>query len=282
VDAVLLALASAALFGAMTVALQPALARGSSAEAGALATVVTAFTVGLAAALWQGSWELADVWPFLLAGVLGPGCSQLLFTLAVRDAGPSRTSVVVGTAPLFSVAIALVLLDEPLIAGVVAGALLIVAGGILLVREPGRPGHVKLVGLVFALCSTIVFAVRDNLIRWLSGDTQVEPALAAAATLAAGGVTLLVFSLVQGVRPTARDLRLYVPAGVLFGLSYVCLFEAYYRGRVTVVSPLVATESLWGVAFSALFLRRQELVGRRLALGAALIVAGGVLIGHTR
>ena len=29
---------------------------------------------------------------------------------------------------------------------------------------------------------------------------------------------------------------------------YVCLFEAYFRGRVTVVSPLVATESLWGVA----------------------------------
>ena len=42
-----------------------------------------------------------------------PGSSQLLFTLAVRDAGPSRTSVTVGTAPLFSVAIALVLLDEP-------------------------------------------------------------------------------------------------------------------------------------------------------------------------
>ena len=47
----------------------------------------------------------------------------------------------------------------------------------------------------------------------------------------------------------------------MFGLSYVCLFEAYYRGRVTVVSPLVATESLWGVLFSAIFLRRTEGVG---------------------
>jgi uncharacterized membrane protein len=69
---------------------------------------------------------------------------------------------------------------------------------------------------------------------------------------------------------------------VIFGLSYALLFEAYYHGRVSVVAPLVATESLWGVAFAALFLRRSELVGRRLVLGAALIVAGGVLIGVSR
>src|SRR3712207_7511193 len=67
----------------------------------------------------------------------------------------------------------------------------------------------------------------------------------------------------------------------LFGLSYVALFEAYYRGRVTVVSPLVATESLWGVALSALLLRRHELVGPRLAAGAALVVAGGDRKEHT-
>ena len=71
-------------------------------------------------------------------------------------------------------------------------------------------------------------------------------------------------------------------AGLLFGLSYTALFEAYYRGRVSVVAPLVATESLWGVAFAALLLRRRELVGRRLVVGALLIVAGGVLIGASR
>jgi uncharacterized membrane protein len=75
---------------------------------------------------------------------------------------------------------------------------------------------------------------------------------------------------------------LLAPAGILFGLSYVCLFEAYFRGRVSVVSPLVATESLWGVGLSALLIRQTEGVGRRLALGALLVVAGGVLIGVTR
>ena len=65
-------------------------------------------------------------------------------------------------------------------------------------------------------------------------------------------------------------------------LSYLCLFEAYYRGLVTVVSPLVATESLWGVTIAAFVLGRSERIGPRLVVGALLVVAGGVLIGVYR
>ena len=267
----------------MTVALRFALVHAPDAEAGALLTIVPAFAVVLPFAVVQGG-DPADVWPFLLAGLLGPGLSQVLFTLAVREAGPSRTSVVVGTAPLFSVVIAVVFLDEPLLVPLAGGAVLIVAGGVLLALEPGRPGHVRLLGLVFALGSTLVFAVRDNLVRWLSTDTDVPPALAAAATLAAGGVAVAAYLALtrRGAPPWPRAWARFVAPGLMFGLSYVCLFEAYYRGRVTVVSPLVATESLWGVAFSALLLRRHERVGARLVLGAALVVAGGALIGAFR
>ena len=280
-DAVALALASAALFGAMTVAIRFALARTKDAEAGALWTIVAAVAITLPFVA-AGDIDLGGIWPFLLAGILGPGSSQLLFTLAVRDAGPSRTSVTVGTAPLFSVAIALVFLDEPAKAGVIAGAVLIVVGGILLVREPGRPEHVKWIGLGFALLATLIFAVRDNLVRHLSLDTDVAPALAAAATLGAGGLTVAAWLLATRRRVPATGLVAFVPAGLLFGLSYVCLFEGYYRGRVSVVSPLIATESLWGVGLSALLLRRHELVGPRLFGGAALVVAGGILIGLFR
>jgi uncharacterized membrane protein len=83
-------------------------------------------------------------------------------------------------------------------------------------------------------------------------------------------------------RVQLHDALSVLGVGVLFGLSYVSLFEAFYRGRVTVVSPLVATESLWGVGLSVLLIRHTELVGRRLAIGAVLVVAGGVLIGVFR
>jgi drug/metabolite transporter (DMT)-like permease len=281
VDAVLLALCSAALFGAMTVALRLALRGGAAPEAGALYTVLAAIGVALPFALVERG-DVTGIWPFLIAGLLGPGLSQLLFTFAVREAGPSRTSVVVGTAPLFSVAIALVFLDEAAKAGVIVGAILIVAGGVLLVRERGRPEHVRVAGLLAALAATVIFATRDNFLRWLAIDTEVEPGPAAVATLGAGGVVIAGYLLARRIpapRVLARD---FLPAGLLFGASYVCLFEAYYRGPVTVVSPLVATESLWGVLLSAIVLRRSEAVGIRLAAGALLIVAGGVLIGTFR
>jgi drug/metabolite transporter (DMT)-like permease len=282
VDAVLLALLSAALFGGTTVALRPALAAGADAKLGALLTLLPALAIAGVGAVLRFDWDAAGIWPFALAGLLGPGLSQTFFTLAVRDAGPARVSVTVGTAPLFSVALALVFLDEPAVTGVLAGAVLIVGGGVLLVRERGRPGHVKRIGIAYALAATVVFATRDNLVRWLAVDTDVSPELAASATLGGGTLAVAVWLVATRCPFSVAPLSGFVPAGALFGLSYLCLFEAYYRGRVTVVSPLVATESLWGVALAALFLHRHELVGRRLWAGASLVVAGGVLIGAFR
>ena len=87
-DAVVLALCSAALFGGMTVALRPALARGDDPLCGALLTVLPALGVALVAAAIVGDWNVAAVWPFALAGILGPGVSQVLFTS--RSATPGR------------------------------------------------------------------------------------------------------------------------------------------------------------------------------------------------
>ena len=53
-------------------------------------------------------------------------------------------------------------------------------------------------------------------------------------------------------------------------------------GTVSVVAPIVGTESLFGVAFSALLLHQTERVGARLVLGAVLVVAGAILIGVFR
>lgn len=277
--AVLLAVVSAALFGGMTVALRFGLRRYPDADGGALATVLVALAVALGASAVDAGTNgvhLGSLWPFLLAGLLAPGASQIFFTLAVREAGPSRTSVAVGAAPLVSVVLALLLLDEPPKALLLAGAVLIVAGGVALAWERVRPDHFRGIGLAFALGATFFFATRDVLVRHLAKASSAAPPLpAAAATLLVGSAVALLWARrVPPVRP-------FVAAGVCFGLSYVCLFEAFYRGRVTVVSPLVATESLWGVGLSALFLR-SELVGRRLVAGALLIVAGGALIGAFR
>jgi len=273
--AVLLALGSAALFGGMTVALRLALPGLPNASGATLATVVVALGVAVAASFVRHDFHGA--WPFLLTGLLAPGGSQALFTLAVREIGASRTSVAVGAAPLVAVAIALVFLDEPLSLPLLLGALAIVAGGALLAAERDRPGDLRRIGLVYAAAAAVLFATRDNLARAL--HTHASPGTAAAATLLAGAVAAALWT---RRAPTTQELRRFAPAGVLFGLSYVCLFEAYFRGRVSVVSPLIATESLWGVGLSALLIRHTEGMGRRIAFGALLVVLGGVLIGATR
>ena len=277
---IVLAALSAFFFGAMTVFIRLGLTAGVPPAAGAVFTIAPACLVTAVGMLVRADLDLAGAWPFVLAGILAPGIAQLLFTYAVRDAGASRSSVTVGTAPLFAVAIALVFLDEPLVAGLVAGAALIVTGGILLASDRARPAHFKRIGLVYALLCTLAFATRDSLIRWLGTEaSDVDPGTAAFVTMLTATVVTLGFALVTRNRIVWRDARAFVPAGVCYGLSYVFLFEAFYRGRVSVVSPIVATESLWGVTLSWLVLRKSELVGPRLFFGAALVVAGGVLIG---
>ena len=266
----------------MSVALRIALDRDPDVALGTITTAATALVVALVAAAAETpsrGLHLSSAWPFLLAGLLSPGAAQILVTIAIRESGASRVSMVFGAAPLVSVTIALVFLGEPARAPLIAGAVLVAAGGVELARERERPAHLNRLGLVLAFAGATLFAIRDNLVRHLAvGTNTVPPGVAASAALLGGTVLIAIWSRER----VGRRWIPFLPAGVLFGLSYVSLFEAYYRGRVTIVAPLVAVESLVGVAFSALLLRESERVGKRLLAGAALIVAGGALIGATR
>src|SRR5436305_7638999 len=141
--AVAFALASAALFGLMSVVIRIGLRRGGSAEVGSLVAAVTAvvttFAIAAVAAVSTGDVHVSDLWPFVLAGVLAPGLAQLFFFRAIRDVGASRTSVVVGAGPLIAVAIALIALHEPARPAPVVAALAIVARTVALVLDPEPP-----------------------------------------------------------------------------------------------------------------------------------------------
>jgi drug/metabolite transporter (DMT)-like permease len=280
--AVALACMSAVCFGAMSVATRLAFRQGGTADVAAAGTVLGGLLVAFAVAAVEAARDGAGagrVWPFALTGLLAPGASTIFIAYAIRDVGASRTSIVLGTAPGVSVAIALVFLGEPLRLALLAGALLIVAGGIALGREQGRPGHLRAIGLLFAVTGTVLFSVRDTLVRWLSLGQSPPPGIAAAMGLATGFLLIVATLSPRLRRHSWRTWIPFLPVGVLFGTSYVLLFEAYYRGRVEVVAPLIASESMWAVLFATLLLSRTEPLQREVVLGAACVVAGGVLIG---
>jgi drug/metabolite transporter (DMT)-like permease len=284
---VILAAGSALFFGALAVTIRLALARGIDAEAAALVTTVLACVICATLALVTGDFAHAhwrDTWPFFVTGLFAPGISQILFTRSVGVIGPSRTAIVVGISPVLSAAIAVTLLGEPLHVALVLGTLLVVAGGTLLVRERGSPAGLLSLGIALSLSAALLFSIRDNLVRWAARGSEVPGFVAATASLVSATIVIL---LVVASKPSARErIRLaagpFVPSGLVYGISYACLYSAFDRGRVTIVAPLVATESLFAVLISIVLLRATERIGPRLLLAAALVVGGGALISGFR
>jgi drug/metabolite transporter (DMT)-like permease len=284
---VLLAASSALFLGALAVTIRLALVGGIDAEAAVLVTTVVAGVICALLALVTGDfWSVAwrDTWPFFITGLFAPGISQILFTRSVGVIGPSRTAIAVGISPVLSAAIAVTVLGEPLHLALALGTLFVVGGGTLLVSERGGPAAMLSWGIALSLAAALLFSVRDNLVRWAARSSDVPGFVAATASLVSATLVILI---VVASRPNARErirraARPFVPSGLVFGISYACLYSAFDRGRVTIVAPLVATESLFAVLISMVVLRRSERIGWRLLLAAALVVGGGALISSFR
>ena len=184
-DAILLALVSAALFGAMPVAVRYALVFPLPVLVGTLLMQVGTFAVLVVAAAIQGGATFDDLAPFLLAGALAPGISQTSSSRSgFATRARARASMAFGTAPLFAVAMAVAWFGEEPGAGILVGALLIVGGGLVLAAETRSSPHVRRIGLVFALIGAALFALRDNLVRDFSLTTDMPSMTAGAVMLA--------------------------------------------------------------------------------------------------
>ncbi len=279
--AVLLALLAAALLGTLPLLIRRGLSLAPERAIAAL--FQNGFALLICGAVAVALHDFAgDPVPFLLIGLLVPGLMQLGFVWAVSLAGPARTAVLMNTSPLLSVVLAWLILGEPFHVGLLLGCVFIVLGSVTLVRERARPAHVRRAGLWIALGLALCFAVRDNLVRHYAVGTEVTPIMAATLVLASG--TAFTIAAVAAERPDhvvqrlRRGAAVYWPVGVALGLAYLCSFEAYYHGRITVVAPLIGTASFFAVALSALLLRQVEGIGRHVIAGAALVVTGGALI----
>ncbi len=285
-DAVLLGLLAGALFGAMTVAVRAGLLRGGDPARGGVVITSLAFLVATLLAvpsIASDGVDAGELWPFAVVGFVVPGLSQIAFIFAVRWAGPSRAAILIGTAPLGSVLLAMALLDEPLRPVLLAGTALVVAGGAVLALDPGRPAGFRMLGVVLALTCAALFAGRDNAVRWIARDDTAPPLQATAVTLLRGGRDDALRDARRrqgrpaGAARCGRSLRRGCcsrsPTGARDGLR-----PRRRRDR----RALNATQSLWAVAFAAVLYRRTEAIGRKTVLAGVLVVLGGALIGAFR
>ena len=290
-DAILLACLAGALFGALAVASRWGLSRGGDPEAGGFASAsigaVLAVVVAAASGIGPDDLDWHELWPFMAIGLLVPGVAQIIFVRAVRAIGPSRSAILIGSVPLLSVLLAIAFLDERPNVWLWIGTVLIVVGGALLAWEPKRPAGFRAIGILFALTCAVMFGFRDVTARWAAEGRDPPPLAAAAATLIAAtlgaGIYLLLFSRHDLARRLRVSYPAFLPSGLALGVAYCALLEAFERGRVAIVAPLNATQSLWALVFAWMLLgRRSEAIGLQLAAAAALVVVGSALIGVFR
>jgi drug/metabolite transporter (DMT)-like permease len=289
-DAVIIAAIAGIVFGALAVFVKLGLRRAPDAVAGGFVMNVSALLiplVAIAAGVPTGRFDAGELWPFLLIGALSPGLVTILYVQAIQYAGASRTGVLLGVAPILSAVLAIVFLDEAVQASLLIATVMVVVGGMALAWERERPPDFRMLGAGLALGGAVILGARDNLVRWGTGEAAAEPIVEVAVTLVGASATVFTYMLITGgsTGPVARVrgvLSTFIPIGVFGSIGSILLLEAFDRGEVTVVAPLIATHALWGVVFSALMIRRSELIGGRLVLASLLVVGGGILIGVTR
>lgn len=291
--AVVAAAVAGLAFGALSIAIRQGIDRAGDARAGAVVIIGGATLVTAVASVGRFHAVAGQtVIPLLCAGALAPGVTQGLFARAIDAVGASRATILANTAPLFSALFATTLLGERLTMGLAVGTVAIVLGAGLLaaarpLRIPSRPRTFPTGGVALATACAICFATRDNVVRYALRGASVGresvPLTLGAATL----VAALYVAVGGGPRSLWPRLRrtavAFAPAALLLALAFESLVTALAHGRVVVVAPLVATQSLWAVALSSLLLDRdREGMGPRVLVSAALIALGGSLIGVFR
>jgi drug/metabolite transporter (DMT)-like permease len=277
----LLAIGSALGFGVAGVLLRRALQYTGPVSAAVVSVSVTTAFIWAITALTTplGRMLTWRIWPFLVAGLVAPGLARLFFFMGIDRIGVARAFSLMAGAPLFAVLLAIAFLGErpgPLL---LAGAVAIVAGGVLLARRSHEEAPWRRRDMIFPLLGALGFAVRDNLSRW--GFHEYGDALTAAA--AATVTSLAMMWLVAGVRRTRLELPpvafvFLVCSGLFEGLAYLLMWRALAIGDVSVVSPLVNAHSVVAIALAAIFLRDLEQVTWRIVVAAAVIVSGVALV----
>ena len=254
----------------------------ASALVGATVGVTIAAIVSLILALVSGS-SLPDsevLWKFAIVGIIAPGSSQGLFVSSIGSIGPARTSILIGTSPVFSVLLAVIFLDESWKTTIMIGTLLTVMGSALISWEKGI--RFRQIGIIFAIATSLTFAIRDVIARHFNVGTDVSSWWSGTVVLIAASITLWIFVSIKfgpiWKTQTRKALPEFIPSGIMIGIALPLLLEALNKGAVNIVAPLaLASQNIAIVILSGWFFGSRERT-RQVIVAMILIFVGGIVV----
>lgn len=226
-------------------------------------------------------------WPWLVLSVLGLlVVGDTLYFRSMDLAGVSWAMPVASVNPLWAVLLASVFLDEPLSWTLLLGALLVIAG-VILVSRSARPqdadGSVdpraRRRGILIALLVSVLWAVGQVALK--PATTGMHSVVANSVRQPMGLLMLLALTLWRGRWRALRklDLKSWAVIGVasLVGtgvgtLFFVMAIQLAGAGRTAV---LTSTSPLLAIPFSMLWLRERP---TRWTLAGTLLTTAGIVL----
>ena len=218
---------------------------------------------------------------YVISGCVQPLLARALYYEGITRIGVARAGPLRGSEPLFAAAIAVSVMHERPSAPVYLGTILIVVSLWLISGKQEEGKKWRLIDAALPVGAALISAVSQSL-RKQALKIIPDPFVAVAMVTTVSLILLLAFSFTTKraglFRVPRRSFFFFLAAAMTATLAQVGNFIALGRGELSVIIPLVNTTPLFSVCFSALFLRQLETVTLRIALGAALMVAGVVMI----
>jgi drug/metabolite transporter (DMT)-like permease len=218
---------------------------------------------------------------FIAVGIFVPGVARFFIFKGMERLGATISSCLTNAGPLFAIVIAIAWLGEQPTASNVLGAVSIV-GGIIALSWKGVTKTWRTRDLSFPLAAALLFAARDNLVRFAVVQIPspvVGAAIAATTSLFTMGAIYLVFGAKKPLPLSAKvGLSCFAVSGFMNFLSYVLTYTALSLERVSIISPLVNASSLFVLPLSMLLLKDVETLTPRKIGATALVILGVFLI----
>jgi drug/metabolite transporter (DMT)-like permease len=217
---------------------------------------------------------------FAAVGLAFPAVVTLLTFASNRALGPVVTSSLGNLSPLFAVALAVVLLHEPLRPLQFVGLVVIVAGVLLISLQRQGARDWRTWALLLPLGAAALRGLIPPVIK-LGLDIWPSPIAAGLTGYIFSTLTVLTVEKIRNGNFIAKGPRVgrlwFMGIGLCNGTATMLLYFALGAGPVSLVAPLIATFPLFTVVMSVIAFGRLE-NGLRLAGGTILTVAGVVLI----
>jgi drug/metabolite transporter (DMT)-like permease len=281
--AILFAFASAAFLGAAVVTSQLGL-RTMEPLSGAAVSIpsftllfllISPFVLAGEPIVWRGLPIFAAI------GLFFPASLTLLAFASNRALGPVITSTLGNLAPLFSVALAVVLLHEPLRAAQLAGLTIAVLGAVVIsVTRPRDLGHWRSWALLLPLAAALVRGVIPPIVK-LGLEVWPSPLWACFIGYVMSSLVVLIVQRVRAgnfvAKAPASGLTWFAITGIFNGLATLTMFSAVRHGPITLVAPIVAVFPIVTLVLSAIVLKHLVITARTVG-GTVLTVAGVALV----